>query len=98
MENEKEILSDAVELYGADAQITVAIEEMSELTKELCKAKRGKANIDNIAEEIADVEIMVEQLKIIFDCTNKIEQSRRFKIDRLVKRMLETTRKRGGNE
>ena len=34
----------------------VAIEEMSELTKELCKNGRGQENTNHIAEEIADVE------------------------------------------
>lgn len=45
----------------------MVIEEMSELTKEICKHKRGKQNRKEIVEEIADVEIMIEQLIIMFD-------------------------------
>jgi len=44
----------------------MVFEEMSELTKELTKFFRGKKDIDKIAEEIADVKIMLEQLEIMF--------------------------------
>ena len=45
-------------------QIIVAIEELSELQKELCKMLRkgNPDNIENIKEEIADVSIMLDQL------------------------------------
>ena len=35
----------------------MVIEEMSELTKELCKELRDRGKIENIADELADVEI-----------------------------------------
>lgn len=49
-------------------QIIVAIEELSELQKELCKMLRnGNAdNIEHIKEEIADVSIMLDQLVYYF--------------------------------
>lgn len=40
---------------------------MSELIKELLKFKRSQNNIDHICEEIADVEITVGQMKLLFD-------------------------------
>lgn len=61
------ILEKAIETYGADLQKQVAIEEMAELTKEICKDFRGKGNKDNIIEEIADVSIMLAQLMIIYN-------------------------------
>lgn len=61
------ILEKAIEVYGADLQKQVAIEEMAELTKEICKDFRGKKNKDNIIEEIADIEIMLTQLMIIYN-------------------------------
>jgi hypothetical protein len=45
----------------------MCIEEMSELIKELLKFKRGKNNIEHICEEIADTEITIGQMKLIFD-------------------------------
>lgn len=64
-------------------QHDVAIEEMSELTKEIIKWKRYKNNGDAVAEEIADVEIMLEQLKIMHNNTTQVEAWKRIKIDRL---------------
>ena len=61
------ILEKAIETYGKDMQLTVAVEEFSELIKEICKHKRGNDNRDAIIEEIVDCLIMMEQLKIIFD-------------------------------
>lgn len=59
-------LEKAVETYGKDMQLTVAVEEFSELIKEICKNKRGRDNRDNIIEEMADCYIMLQQLEIIF--------------------------------
>ena len=56
----------AVDHFGEKSQIIVAIEEMSELTKALTKWEREIGSTSEIAEEIADVEIMLAQLKYIF--------------------------------
>ena len=61
------IFEQAIEAYGKDMQLNVAVEELSELIKEICKSKRGSDNRDNIIEEMADCYIMLEQLEIIFD-------------------------------
>lgn len=58
--------AEAVRAYGKQSQLVMAMEEMSELTKELSKNLRGADNSKALAEEIADVEIMLEQLKVIF--------------------------------
>lgn len=65
-------LEKAIEVYGKDMQLNVAIEEFSELIKEICKHKRGEDNRDEIIEEMADCYIMMEQLEIIFNI--KIDQ------------------------
>lgn len=57
--------AEAVRAYGKQSQLVMAMEEMSELTKELSKNLRGADNFKALAEEIADVEIMLEQLKVI---------------------------------
>lgn len=64
---DKNLYKQAVDAFGTPAQIIVAIEECSELIKELSKTLRQKCDIDNISEEMADVQIMLEQLKIIFN-------------------------------
>lgn len=89
MKNTRELLRHAIEAYGPDMQMTVAIEEMAELTKELCKYKRGIGSKEHIAEEIADVEIMLEQLKLIFDVRDPVRLWKNDKIERLEQRLSE---------
>lgn len=61
-----DILTGAILKYGFESQTMMAIEEMSELTKEICKTKRGQFEKEHILEEMADVQIMLWQLGIIF--------------------------------
>lgn len=84
-----EICREALEAFGAEAQMVMAIEEMSELTKELCKHRRGRDNVEAIAEEIADVEIMLRQMVMLFDCSGQVETFRRYKLERLAERIEE---------
>ena len=53
----------------------------------MCKHLRGKDNLTEIAEEIADVEIMLAQMKAIFSCAAMVEGWRQTKVDRLANRL-----------
>lgn len=67
-------------------QVIVAIEELAELQKELTKSLRDQTNIDNIIEEIADVYIMLEQMKLYFNINDsQINQIKSEKIQRTKK-------------
>lgn len=68
MDFQRETVLSAIETFGKEAQLIMAMEEMSELIQALSKNMRGAENTDNIAEEIADVEIMILQLIEIFNC------------------------------
>lgn len=58
----------AIETTNPTFQVGIAIEEMSELTKELLKnTLRGKDNIQQITEEIADVTLMLEDLQVMYN-------------------------------
>ena len=65
-EKRKKIYQAALNKWGVDLQTMMAVEEMSELTKEICKIKRGKMDLDALADEIADVTIMLEQLREMY--------------------------------
>lgn len=90
MENLEQRLKKFMECWGYDAQARMAIEEMSELTKALCKYERfGKENApqeikDNILEELADVHNMIAQLEMYFG-KEEIEKIRLQKIERTEK-------------
>lgn len=84
---EKSILSAAIAKWGDQAQVMMVFEEMSELQKELCKNWRGKANTEEIADEVADVEIMLAQLKMIYGIEGRVRDHRAFKLARLRQRL-----------
>lgn len=49
------VLQDAIYINGEESQMKMMIEEMSELTKELCKCFRGEKDTGRVLEEMADV-------------------------------------------
>ncbi len=83
----QEIYSVAFNVWGAHAQELMAVEEMSELTQALSKHFRGKTDLVNIVEEIADVRIMLEQLEMLFDCSAAVQGAMDYKIERLHERL-----------
>lgn len=78
----------AIETYGVRAQKLMAIEEMSELTKEICKDFRGKLNRENLIEEMADVLIMLDQMLILYKISGEeVGLVRVKKVERLKERL-----------
>lgn len=84
---EAEIYMAALKQWGADAQTLMVFEEMSELQKELCKNARGKQNKEAIAEEIADVSIMLGQMILLHNCAREVEEQKAQKLKRLEARV-----------
>ena len=84
---QRDTYAETVRAYGKQSQLVMAMEEMSELTKELSKNLRGANNVDALAEEIADVEIMLEQLKVIFRNRALVDRIRAEKLIRLSDRI-----------
>ena len=92
------VFKKAIETYGAEAQLNVAIEELSELIKEICKHKPGSDNIEAIIEEMADCYIMLKQMQMIFGLgSTVIVDAMQKKIDRLSRRLDEFERSKNEN-
>lgn len=86
-----EVYDAALVKWGEAAQITVAIEEMSEVIKALTKFIRepeptGNA-LPSIIEEVADATIMLEQLRLIFGINDEVCEAMDAKIERLKERV-----------
>lgn len=86
---EKAIYSAAIETWGKEAQVVMVMEEMSELQKELCKNLRGRENIEAIAEEIADVKIMLGQMERLFSIGQLVDDYKAKKLGRLALRLTQ---------
>ena len=90
-------MKQAIKTYGDNMQMLVAIEELSELQKAILKfIRRENEDVDvkgmekyrkDVIEEMADVEIMLKQLQIIFCSKGATQSVAAFKIDRLSKRL-----------
>ena len=97
-EQDQATLKDAVTTWGVNAQLVMVLEECAELSKEITKTIRTKKVTQGLAEEIADVEIMLAQLSIIAaeldDTTldSRVTERRSFKLDRLRARLADWKR------
>jgi NTP pyrophosphatase (non-canonical NTP hydrolase) len=88
MSEEIEIMRSAIRKNGKSMQTVVAIEEMSELQKELSKFIRGKGNRDNLIEEVADVLVMITQIQLMYHIPDdEVERIMHLKLNRLKERM-----------
>lgn len=67
----EELCKKAVIKWGVDAQIDMMIEECSELITALQHFKRGREN--NVAEELADVEIVLNQIRPFFNQEGEVD-------------------------
>ena len=83
--NKDKIYEDAIKIFGEEIQLLVAIEEMSELIQSITHYMRNRNNsIYEIIEELADAEIVIEQLRIIFkEQKNEIDKIKSNKLLRL---------------
>ena len=91
-EERKKTYTNALVSYGEERQCIVAIEELSECAKELCKYLRRKGDIEHLAEEIADATICLEQMRLFFGINEKVCAY----MDRKVQRLDDNLRKQGG--
>lgn len=82
-----------IDHYGQENQIIKCVEELSELSQNLCKyLGSDKIDLALITEELADVENMLDQLKIIFNLDAElIEKLRIFKLNRTIERIESET-------
>lgn len=95
----------AVKMLGKDQIITQTFEEIGELTQVLSKKKRSLINDktlrkskeeidDNLIEEIADVEICLRNLKLLFDIDEKSIKKKKYeKLKRMEKLLLSNNTK-----
>ena len=81
----EELLKRAVNHFGGEMQIVIMMEEMAELIQALSKRLRGDDS--NINEEMADVEIMLSQMKLYLGNTEEVKTIKEEKLKRLKERL-----------
>jgi hypothetical protein len=86
------IYEQALDKFGIFNQQLKMVEEMAELTKEIMKFLNGfkaetefQQSISNISEEIADVQIVLDQIKLYFFGWKQHEERKLKRLEELVK-------------
>jgi NTP pyrophosphatase (non-canonical NTP hydrolase) len=99
-----EMNKEHAEHYGYDSQSNQLVEECAELIQAVCTYRRAVLGLgqpvtedkkavamDNFTEEIADVEIMLEQIKYLLQIPEEeLEALKLFKVNRTRERMLQS--------
>lgn len=83
-EDREKLYREAILTYGQSAQMIVAMEECSELIQAISKKLRGRET--NVEEEVADVEIMLEQMRLMSD-SSLVDKIKEEKLQRLEQRL-----------
>lgn len=85
------VYREAIAVHGATAQQIVALEELSEAQKEICKLLRNQGSLDHLAEEVADATIVLEQVRLIHGINDLVDKKMYGKVERL-RRNLEAVK------
>lgn len=73
--------------YTVNRQKLKLCEECAELIHAVLKG-----NLRNIIEEMADVEVLLEQMKVAYECEEVVETQKQYKVTRQLVRMDEEKR------
>jgi NTP pyrophosphatase (non-canonical NTP hydrolase) len=89
--NKRDLYKRAIEKWGFDSQVDMLVEECGELIAVINQWRRGRKTPREFLSEMADVEIMLEQIKmgipIVSQCI--FEAERTAKLKRLEERLNE---------
>lgn len=93
-DNERNLYKKALTMKGEESQVTITIEEMAEAIHALSKYKRLKEGLCdeekvmyNIISELADVQVMIEQMIVSFNNEDLFSRVRTEKLNRLRERL-----------
>ena len=92
-QEEKKLYEEALATWGVEDQVFMLFEETSELVNALCKLRRGRVELDDVITELADAQIMIEQMLVAFDAESAFEVEKKRKLDRLKERLDKYGRK-----
>jgi len=89
--NRNALIHAAIEVFGREHQTLKAIEEMAELTQAIikCESKPSMDRLSDLHDEISDVQITLDQLKIIYGYDPVEELSKRDKLEELIMREVQ---------
>lgn len=86
-EERRKLYKAAIDAWGVDAQQWIVVEELGELQTALSQMRRGRIGPEDVADEIADATIMLEQLQLMLGVEKLTQQCVERKLQRLQRRL-----------
>lgn len=93
----QDLYRQTIQRWGTEGQIDMFHEEVGELLSALNKYKRGRVPANDVITEIADVQIMAEQLAEMFGGV-AVQNEKLRKLDRLARRVQKSALQEVGIE
>lgn len=93
-----ELYRKALATWGPEAQLNMVVEECAELINAVQKWRRYRIDYVDVLQEGVDVELMVEQLKLMLDAPTLWENVRKDKLERLAKLLSPAVETRDGTD
>ncbi len=75
--------------WGLGTETVLAMEECAELIQELSKSLRQIKRTDNLAEEMADVYLMIREIEMAMGLEAQVNMYMDQKVERIWKRMID---------
>lgn len=79
--------------YGFVSQVEKLKEELNELIEAACGYVNGIDAEEHVIEEMADAEVMIDQMKIYFNAWDSVNWKKREKVDRQLIRISQEVSK-----
>ncbi len=80
------IYKGAINKWGHHLQLDMLVEECAELIASVNRLRRGRTKDEAVIEELADVDILIGQMRLVFDQA-EIDEIKRKKLTRLAERV-----------
>ena len=84
-----ELYRAVLETFGNERQIRKLFEEIGEFEDAFCKCIDGRDKVSHVAEEMADVHNMLDQMAVMLDCEAEVERQKQYKLRRLEQKIEE---------
>ena len=88
-ESAKAIYRAALETFGEEKQIIKLSQEIGEFLMAFTQYMEGRDRLSHVAEEMADVHIMLDQWAVHLGCAEEVERMKRYNLRRLEQRIEE---------
>jgi len=85
-EEYQDVLDEALSVFDQSNQVDVAMEELGECLAELARVQRGTANKNDVVRELADAQVMLDQMTLIFG-PEEVDKAVEAKVARLQDRL-----------